>query len=70
MAYCAVPHLLIKPNCTAECGENCQIMQQICSEYSPKVRCLCDIFIGSNRLQLSINDVVGHPDQTSKHKKQ
>ena len=70
IANCAVPHLLKKANCTAECTENCQIMQQICSKYSPKVRCLCDIFIGSNWLQLSLNDVVGHPHQTYKHQKQ
>ena len=29
IANCAVPHLLEKANCAAECGENCQIMRQI-----------------------------------------
>ena len=28
IANCAVPHLLKKANCAAECGENCQIMRR------------------------------------------
>ena len=69
IAHCAVPHLLKKANCAAECGENCQIMRRNCGEYSLKCGdCAAfSVNFGSNWLRLCINDVVGRPDQTSKH---
>ena len=68
-ANCAVPHLLEKANCAAECGENCQIVRRNCGKYSLKVRHF-QLTFGSNWQQLCINNVVGRPDQTPEQQKQ
>ena len=73
IANCAVPHLLKKANCAAECGENCQIVQRNCGKYLLKCKSAVivrhfQLTFGSNWQQLCINNVVGRPEHQKQQK--
>ena len=74
IANCAVPHLLEKANCAAECGKNCQIVRRNCGKYSLGKSAVIvrhfQLLFGSKWQQLCINNVVDRPDQTLEHQKQ